>query len=169
MSKTPKHIQVSTLNHRPLIFTTVHESSRSEKTIAFTINTLGWLVWLYLWKSVITTLAWFFGIRLIYQEWIVYRGWEGFPNFVEEIAPFGLVLCLSLWIWAAINIWRFRQEKRRTDIRYPSLLADSKWTALSELDLKNARSMQIIVCGHSHSGELTSVTPINPDRSSQSN
>jgi poly-beta-1,6-N-acetyl-D-glucosamine biosynthesis protein PgaD len=153
-----KNIQVSLINNRPLIFNRVQHNSKSEFVISVITNTLGWIIWLYLWKVLITSIAWYFGLRLAYDEWIVYGGWEALGNFLEFTAPYGLALCAVLWIWAMQDIWRFRRELRRKDINFPSLEKDCLWTSVGPEALKNARTHKILACMHNTQGELTCVS-----------
>lgn len=153
-----KNIQVTVVNNRPLIFTQVRHNSRSEQAISMIANAIGWIIWLYFWKVLITSLAWYLGLRLAYDEWIVYGGWKALGTFLEFTAPYGLALCLVLWLWALQDIWRFRKEIRRVDIRYPSLKKDCLWTNVSPGGLQKARTHKILACRHDAFGKLTAIS-----------
>jgi hypothetical protein len=153
-----KNIQVTLLNNRPLIFNRVQHTSKSELVVSVITNAIGWMIWLYFWKVLITSIAWYFGLRLAYDEWIVYGGWSAFLDFLETSAPYGLALCAILWLWAMQDIWRFRTEFRRKDIDYPSLKKDCLWTSVGPEALQNARTHKILACKHNAQGELISVS-----------
>lgn len=158
MIKT-KNIQVSPMNGRPLIFTKVKQHSKSELIISLVANTIGWGIWLYFWKVLLTSIAWSLGIQLAYRDWFVYGSWEKFETFVVQTAPYGLFLCCILLIWALQDIWRFRKDTRRGGIRYPTLEQDCLWTKVSAPDLEKARTQKILMCTHDANGELCSVLP----------
>ena len=156
-----KNIQVTLLNDRPLIFKKVRHHSRSELYISLLTNALGWAIWLYFWKVLLTSIAWYFGLRLAYDEWVIYGGWKALVLFLEFTAPYGLALCLVLWVWAIQDIWRFQKDIRRRDVRYPSIQADLLWTTISRQDLEKARTEKILKCAHDANGELSYVAPHN--------
>ena len=154
-----KNIQVSPMNGRPLIFTKVKQHSRSELIISLVANTIGWGIWLYFWKALFTSIAWSLGLQLAYRDWFVYGNWEKFGSFVALTAPYGLLLCGILWIWALQDIWRFRKDIRRGGILYPSLEKDCLWTKIVAHDLEKARAEKILLCTHDANGELLSAFP----------
>ena len=153
------NIQVTLANERSLIFTKIKQPSKSELIISLIANTIGWGIWLYFWKVLITAVAWSFGLQLAYEDWIIFGGWEKFGSFLVKTAPYGLLLCAILWIWALQDIWRFRKENRRSDIHYPSLEQDCLWTAIDAHDLEKARAEKIVLCTHDANGELVSAFP----------
>jgi poly-beta-1,6-N-acetyl-D-glucosamine biosynthesis protein PgaD len=152
------NIQVSLSSGRSLIFTKVKHHSKSEFIISLVGNAIGWGIWLYFWKVLITAVAWSFGLQLAYQDWIALGGWEKFGSFLVETAPYGLLLCGILWVWALQDIWRFRKEIRRSDIHYPSLEQDCLWTMIDAHDLEKARAEKILLCTHDANGELISAS-----------
>jgi poly-beta-1,6-N-acetyl-D-glucosamine biosynthesis protein PgaD len=153
------NIQVTLANERSLIFTKVKQHSKSELIISLVANTIGWGIWLYFWKVLITAVAWSFGLQLAYEDWIILGGWEKFGSFLVKTAPYGLLLCGILWIWALQDIWRFRKETRRSDIHHPSLEKDCLWTTVDAHDLEKARAEKIVLCTHDANGELVSAVP----------
>lgn len=161
MKQIPPHIQVKLSEGRPLIFSHVRQDSKTEWAISLLIDALGWGIWLYLWKVMITSVAWFFGLQLAFQEWGSPSGLEQFLEFVETVSFYGVGLCVALWIWALQDIWRFRTEKRRSDVRYPSLEGDCLWTSIGPVDLQEVRSQKIIKCTYSPEGELISAKPFS--------
>jgi len=92
----------------------------------------------------ITSVAWFFGLQLAFQEWGSPSGLEQFLEFIETVSIYGVGLCVALWVWALQDIWRFRTEKRRSDVRYQSLEGDCLWTSIGPVDLQEVRSQKII-------------------------
>jgi poly-beta-1,6-N-acetyl-D-glucosamine biosynthesis protein PgaD len=159
MKQRPSHIQVSLLNDHPLIFTHARQDSKSEWAISLLIDAAGWGIWLYLWKVLITSVAWYFGLNLAYQEWGSHSGLKQFLSFVDHVAPYGLVLCFALWLWALQDIWRFRKEIRRSDVIYPSLEKDCQWTKISPQELEKVRTEKILLCTHDANGELMAALP----------
>ncbi|MBT8536119.1 poly-beta-1,6-N-acetyl-D-glucosamine biosynthesis protein PgaD [Polynucleobacter paneuropaeus] len=153
-----KNIQVTVVNNRPLIFTKVRHNSRSEQVISMIANAIGWIIWLYFWKVLLISLAWYLGLRLAYDEWIVYGGWKALTTFAEETAPYGLALCAVLWLWALQDIWRFRKELRRKDVDYPSVKKDCLWTSVDPEVLQNARTHKILACQHDAHGQLIAIS-----------
>jgi len=154
-----KNIQVTLMNERSLIFSKVKQHSTSELIISLIANTIGWGIWLYFWKVLLTAVAWSFGLQLVYEDWITLGGWEKFGAFLVQTAPYGLLLCGILWIWALQDIWRFRKEIRRSHIHYPSLGQDCLWTAIDAQGLEKARAEKILLCAHDVNGKLLSVFP----------
>lgn len=159
--KRPKNIQVTLLNERSLIFSRVRHHSKSELIISLITNAVGWGIWLYFWKVLFTSLAWYFGINLAYQDWIVYGGWKKFMTFFEYTAPFGLALCCVLIIWALQDIWRFKTERRRSSILYPSIEKDLTWTKLTLDELRKARAFKVMRCYHNADGEIIRVKSLD--------
>ena len=157
-----KNIQITLINNRSLIYSKIKHHSRSELVISLITNAVGWGIWLYFWKVLFTSLAWYFGINLAYQDWIVYGGWRKFVTFFEYTAPFGAALCCVLMIWALQDIWRFKTERRRSGVRQPSIKRDVLWTKLSLQQLKWARAEKVVTCHHNPEGEIVAVeTPKN--------
>jgi poly-beta-1,6-N-acetyl-D-glucosamine biosynthesis protein PgaD len=159
MKQRPAHIQVSLLNDHPLIFSHVRQDSKAEWAISLLIDAAGWGIWLYLWKVLITSVAWYFGLNLAYQAWGNHSGLNQFLSFVDQVALYGLVLCLVLWAWALQDIWRFRTDVRRIGVRYPSLEEDCHWTKIGPQDLEKARTEKILLCIHDATGELITALP----------
>jgi poly-beta-1,6-N-acetyl-D-glucosamine biosynthesis protein PgaD len=157
--KRLKNIQVTLIDDRSLIYSKIKHHSKSELVISLITNTIGWGIWLYFWKVLFTSMAWYFGLNLAYQDWIIYGGWRKFLTFFEYTAPFGLALCCVLLIWAMQDIWRFKTERRRSGIRRPSIEKDVQWTKLSLKELKQARSEKVLKCHHNSEGEIVSVEP----------
>lgn len=155
----PTHIQVSLLGDRPLIFAHVRQDSKTEWAIALLIDAAGWGIWLYLWKVMITSVAWYFGLQLAYQEWGNHSGLVQFLAFFDTVAIYGVALCIAAWFWALQDIWRFRTERRRVDTRFPSLDEDCLWTAIKPAELQAARSQRALICTYSPAGELVLVKP----------
>ena len=162
MKIMPTHIQVSLLGNRPLIFTHVRQDSKTEWVISLIIDAAGWGIWLYLWKVLITSVAWYFGLHLAYQEWGNHSGLNQFLAFIDTLALYGVGLCIAAWVWALQDIWRFRTEKRRVDIRFPSIEEDCFWTTIKPPELQVARFEKILICTYSAEGELLSAKPLRP-------
>jgi hypothetical protein len=162
MRKMPPHIQVTLLGNRPLIFTHVRQDSKTEWAISLIIDAAGWGIWLYFWKVLITSVAWYFGLHLAYQEWGNHSGLNQFLAFVDTVALYGVSLCIVAWIWALQDIWRFRTEGRRVDTRFSSLEEDGLWTTIKPPELQEARSQKILMCTYSPAGELISAKPLKP-------
>jgi poly-beta-1,6-N-acetyl-D-glucosamine biosynthesis protein PgaD len=152
------NIEVTLKNDRSLIFTKIKHHSKRELIISLFANTIGWGIWLYFWKVLFTSIAWSFGLQLAYGDWITLGGWEKFGSFLIATAPYGLLLCGVLYIWALQDIWRFRKEIRRNDIHYPTLEQDCLWTTIDAPDLEKARAEKILLCTHDANGELLSVS-----------
>ncbi len=157
MMRRPSLIRLSLLKNHPLIFETIRHRSHTEWTLSIFINTVAWVTYLYLWKVLITGAAWYIGARLTYHEMIEQSGWKGFTSFFKETAPFGFLMCLLLWAWALINIWRFHEKVRRTNNTLPALQQDFQWTDIGQNELKQARSERILICSHNAKGELIGV------------
>jgi poly-beta-1,6-N-acetyl-D-glucosamine biosynthesis protein PgaD len=158
----PAHIQVSLLGNRPLIFIHARQDSKTEWAISLLIDAAGWGIWLYLWKVMITSVAWYFGLHLAYQEWGNHSGFNQFLAFVDGVAIYGVGLCAVAWVWALQDIWRFRTERRRVDTRFPSPEKDCLWTSIMPAELQQSRSQKILVCTYSAEGELISAKPFKP-------
>jgi poly-beta-1,6-N-acetyl-D-glucosamine biosynthesis protein PgaD len=158
--KRLKNIRVTLNDNRALIFSKIKHHSRSELVLSLITNAVGWGIWLYFWKVLFTSIAWYFGIQLAYQDWIVYGGWKKFASFFEHTAPYGAALCFILIFWALQDIWRFKTERRRSGIRYPSIEKDVVWTKLNLAQLREARSLQVMQCFHNPDGELVKIKPV---------
>lgn len=159
--KRQKNIQVTLPDNRSLIFSRVRHHSKSELVISLITNAVGWGIWLYFWKVLFTSLAWYFGINLAYEDWIIYGGWRKFLTFFEYTAPFGFVLCLILMIWAVQDIMRFKIERRRSGVRQPSIEKDVLWTKLTLEELQKARTLKVMQCHHNPDGEIVKVKSLD--------
>ena len=53
-------------------------------------------------------------------------------------------------------------EKRRVDIRFPSIEEDCFWTTIKPPELQVARFEKILMCTYSAEGELLSARPLGP-------
>lgn len=164
MTNLSKHIQVYIANnHHPLIFNGSDKQPLVQKIGLFSINAVGTIIWLYLWKFMFTGLAWIFGFELAYEELIVRNGLLGLKSFSTDLMPFGLFLCIALWVWALFNLVRFRTKQRRHDANSPMISNDRVWTTVDSNDLEDARRGKILFCEHSPKGGLCAVT--NADNS----
>ncbi len=163
MKILPDNIRIYLINQQPLIFTSIKKGSLPEKISFYSVNILGVAVWIYLCKFLFAGLIWILGFNLIYFQWIERNGLEGVKNFAGDTMPFGLSLCLALWLWALFNSWRFRTNKRRQDVKLPSLEQDCLWTTVNPETLAAARTKKNLLCGHTSTGELSSVVAVNPD------
>lgn len=158
MKNMPVHIRVTLLGGRPLIFAHARQDSKTEWAISLLIDAVGWGIWLYLWKIMITSIAWYFGIQLAYQEWGS-SSLNQLLAFIYTVALYGVGLCFAAWVWALQDIWRFRTEKRRADTSFPSIEEDCLWTSIKPPELQEARSQKILMCTYSPGGELISAKP----------
>lgn len=159
MKDLSDHIQVYIENNKqPLIFNGSTKQPLVQKIGLFSINAIGTVIWLYLWKFLFTGLAWIFGVELAYEELIVRNGLMGLKSFATDLMPFGLILCVALWLWALFNLVRFHAKQRRHDANTPVISNDSLWTTVDSNDLANARRGKIIFCEHTTKGGLCTVT-----------
>jgi poly-beta-1,6-N-acetyl-D-glucosamine biosynthesis protein PgaD len=159
--KRRKNIRVTLPEDRSLIYSKVKHHSKSELVVSLLTNAVGWGIWLYFWKVLFTSLAWYFGINLAYQDWIIYGGWRKFVTFFEYTAPFGAALCCILIIWALQDIWRFKVERRRSGVRHASIEKDVLWTKLTLAELRKARALKVMQCYHNPDGEIVKVKSLD--------
>lgn len=119
---------------------------------------MGWTVWLYLWRPLLTLVLWLFGADLAHYQWISLHGWEGLLDFIFHTMPYGWALCATLLIWASINYLRFHGMERRKARPLATVETDAKWTLTSPETLANGRRLKTLVCHHDDDGHLIDVS-----------
>ena len=153
----PPHIKVTPPKGQPLIFTNSSQQSVMNKVGFTTINLLVWFFWLYLLKILVTGFAWLMSIQWSYQQWIDLRHREEFIFLITQSAPLGIGLCIVLFIWAKVNIFRFTGKVRRVSKITSSLEDDCQWINVDLKEISQAREAKVVLCHHDDSGKLIAV------------
>ena len=122
---------------------------------------VGWTIWLYLWRPVLTLVLWLSGAEIAQYQWIGLAGWSGLLDFAAHTMPYGLALCATLLIWASVNYIRFRGSDRRKARPPATVEADAEWTRMQPAALAESRRLKNLVCCHDDEGHPVSV--INND------
>ena len=87
------------------------------------ITLLLWVLWVYLWTPLLSLLAWVLGIRIFVVEMLLPAN----MTYVQELFLYGQVVLLMVVVmlaWSRYNIWRFRDNERRT--HQPSLTPEDE-------------------------------------------
>ena len=157
LSLLPDHIQVIVPDNQLLIIEKYQGRKLSNVFLNQLLGFLGIAFWVYIFKILITLALWKFGIDWGYQQIMEIHGLEGFFDFVIYSAPFGITLCISLFIWAFWNFKRFHNKESRHESRLASIQDDAKWTDVNPELLQWGRQMQIVDCSYNQQGLLTGI------------
>ncbi|AYH46079.1 poly-beta-1,6-N-acetyl-D-glucosamine biosynthesis protein PgaD [Azoarcus sp. DN11] len=153
----PPHIRVRCADGHPLIYERPEAQAKGARQAMTVVTWIGWGVWVYLWRPVLTLLLWVMGIRIAQHQWIDLSGWTGLIDFAYDTMPYGWALCAALLIWATVNYLRFHGKERRKARALPSVDSDARWTGMTPGKLAAARGMKDVVCIHDEHGVLVDV------------
>ena len=154
-----RNIHVRCAGEHPLIFERPAMQGPAARRAMFLFTGIGWTVWAYLWRPLLTLLVWGFGVEVAGHQWIELDGLAGLHDFTFHVMPYGWVLCAALLAWASANYWRFHGSERRKMRPLSSLEADSEWARVPLDALAEARLRRNLVCYHDEEGHLTGVVP----------
>lgn len=153
----PSHIRVRCADGHPLIFRRPTVPRRVSRRLMLVLTSLGWSAWLYLWRPLLTLAVWFLGGNVAEHQWIELAGSKGLLEFAVTVMPYGIALCLSLLVWAMINLIRFRGKERRKARPQATAVDDARWTLVMPKDLEFGRSLKNVVCHYDDHGTLNGV------------
>ena len=150
----PSHIRVRCADDHPLIFERPESQPKSARRAMMLLTGIGWSVWIYLWRPLLTLVAWMLGANLMQNQWVELAGWTGLIDFSIDTMPYGIALCAGLLIWATVNLLRFRGSERRKPKPLATAEDDARWTRASADDLRDGRRLKRVVCRHDDEGHL---------------
>lgn len=153
----PPHIRVRCADQHPLIFERPGSQPKAARGAMVLMTGVGWTIWLYLWRPVLTMVLWLSGAEIAQYQWIGLAGWSGLLDFAAHTMPYGLALCATLLIWASVNYIRFRGSDRRKARPPATVEADAEWTRMPPAALAESRRLKNLVCCHDDEGHLVSV------------
>ncbi|WP_305074719.1 poly-beta-1,6-N-acetyl-D-glucosamine biosynthesis protein PgaD [Propionivibrio sp.] len=150
----PPHIRIRCADGHPLIFRRPEGQPKTARNAMLLATGIGWSVWLYLWRPLLTLFLWYWGGEIAENQWIELAGLNGLVDFAYHVMPFGIALCALLLAWALTNYLRFRGRERRKARPLSSTDADARWTRISPAALENGRKVKNLVCWHDDDGIL---------------
>ena len=153
----PKHIRVRCADGHPLIFRRPEAQPKAARRTMLLITGIGWTVWLYLWRPLLTLALWYFGGEVAEHQWIELAGWSGLLESALHVMPYGGALCAVLLTWALINYLRFHGKERRKARPLSSVEADATWTRVSPEVLAKGRQTKNLTCRYDEEGFLIAV------------
>lgn len=164
----PNHIRVRCADEHPLIFRRPEAQPKVARRFMLVATGLGWSVWLYLWRPLVTLFLWYWGAEIAERQWIELAGWNGLIGFAAHVVPYGLALCAILLVWALVNYLRFRGRERRKARPLSSVEADAEWTRVTPAALAEGRRAKNLVCWYDDDGVLAGVAPRSAESRCQS-
>ncbi len=153
----PPHIRVRCADGHPLIFRRPKGQPKTARHVVLLATGVGWSVWLYLWRPLLTLFLWYWGGEIAEHQWIDLAGWNGLVYFAYHVMPFGIALCAVLLVWALSNYLRFRGRERRKARPLSSADADARWTRVSPAELEEGRKAKNLICLYDDDGVLIGV------------
>ena len=150
----PDHIRVRYADGHPLIFERPESQPKSARRAMMVLTGIGWTIWIYLWRPLLTLIGWLLGVNLMQYQWVELSGWKGLVDFSIHTVPYGIALCAGLLTWATANLIRFRGSDRREPRPLATAEADAQWTRTSADTLREGRNLKRLVCLHDKEGHL---------------
>ncbi len=152
-----RNIHVRCADGHPLIFERPARQARAARGAMVLVTGVGWTIWAYLWRPLLTLAVWGLGTEVATHQWIELDGLAGLADFAVNVMPYGWALCLSLLAWAAANYARFRGSERRRMRPLASVEDDAKWARVPVDALAEARLRKNLLCHHDDEGHLIGV------------
>jgi biofilm PGA synthesis protein PgaD len=151
------HIRVRCAEQHPLIIERPEKQLTAKRRAMVVLTGIGWTVWIYLWRPLLTLMLWLCGGEIAGRQWIELRGWEGMADFVLNVMPYGWGLCAALFVWALVNYVRFRGNERRRARPLASAEDDAAHARVGAGAIATARRVRNLVCRHDDDGHLTAI------------
>ncbi len=86
--------------------------SKTRNFSEWTLNILGWILWIFLMRPLFLLFMWFVGYKIFYLHMIKLEGYTNLDKFIAyTIVIFSIFLILM--IWHKYNVFMFRNKERR--------------------------------------------------------
>jgi hypothetical protein len=149
----PAHIKVRCREGRPLIYESSWRIKTKDRAIYYTLNAIGWVIWTYLWKGLLTAVFWTLAGWWAQHKWEEAQGLQGLQNFVQDSMPLGLGLVLALWGWGVLRYYLFPRPLR---LRLP------RQEPNDAAGLRSGETLgaKVLRCHHNGQGALVEAEPL---------
>ena len=143
---------------RDLIIDTPSMQSLWQRFSSILLTFFFWIVWFFIWTPLVTAIAWYIGLDLIYFEMFEM---DGYKAMIHDFTIFlGVVTLLggSLAVWAAYNFFRFRGVDRRAALIPVSSQEIAEYFEIKETELKKNQQAKVISVSFNDTGKIIDIT-----------
>ena len=143
----------------PLIIDRPDLQTLAQRYGFLTLTFFFWFAWIYLWLPLISVLAWFFELRIVYDQMVLLQGAQSLFDNLRVYRWVFLCIAGVYVTWALVNNWRFRGRSRRSEVDAVPMRDIAQVFGLEPHALGEHQNAKTVTITHDEFGQINAVHP----------